>query len=1743
MSTSTDKSDASNSNNSQLKDLITIRGTKKGALTKFKTYVTPLHTIPVDTLSSLQIKELKIRLSKIEHLFGEFDEIQTKIELLTDNATHHQERDLFEAQYYHTLAVAQDILESHTKLCDDKISDCSQPSAPTVACGKLNNIKLPTIALPKFDGNYIKWLEFKDTFDSLINSNDSISSINKFHYLRACLEGNAAVVIKSLEFTSNNYQVAWDLLCQRFDNKKILINNHLKAIFNIESLTRESHKSLRFIIDHMSKNLRALDSLGLPTNQWDVLIIYIMSTKIDPITLRKWEESRNNACSDLPTLSDFIQFLRNQADILETMFVNKSDKPSTFHKDKKSENDKRDSFQFKEKNLLTSNKSSTSATCAFCNKAHRLIECSDFNTLSPEGRLSEALKLKLCLNCLRKGHTVNDCRLTGTCRICKQKHNTLIHTNSSPVTLSAQSSNQVLLGTVILNVTNPKTKTSYRARAILDAGSQSSFLTLNLKHKLGLTCQNVSANITGINNEPLCISEICKLTINSLVSPFNASLSCLVMPQITGHLPNALVDPSLLNLPKNICLADPKFYQPSEVDMLLGAEIFFDIISPNQIKLGPGLPVLQDSKLGWFIAGPLNYNLNLNISHNSNKKIHCNFTKEISDKLSQFWNLEEVQLSKPPMSANDEYCEQHFLNTTKRLENGRFSVMIPFSENPEAALGNSFNIAKRQFLNLEKRLNKNPNLKEQYINFIEEYKDLGHLTKIKTPHFGYFMPHHPVIRDSSETTRLRVVFNASMKTSSNRSLNDIQLVGPVVQDDLFNILIRFRQHQYVLSGDITKHYRQINIDESQRHLQLILWRNDEDSSEDLKSPRPLDTLQLNTVTYGTASAPFLSTRCLIQLANECPDQMVSEVIKKDFYVDDLLTGASNELDLKHIYENVTKTLASACFPIRKFRTNCPQIFSEQTETQSLDFSKESSVLGVLWAPNTDTLRFSINLDFEKTTITKRLMLSNTCKIFDPLGLLSACTITLKILLQDIWQLKLEWDDPVPSNIIKKWESLTRQLNSLLSLSIPRFALCSLPVSTEIHCFVDASQSAYAACVYLRSTDANNVITIHLLSSKTRVAPLKSVTIPRLELCAALLGSRLVSKICNALRCKIKTKIYWSDSTITLGWIRTQPKLLKAFVCNRINEIHDLTERDSWRYVPTDLNPADMASRGVEPTVLVNSSFWWHGPTFLLKHNSEWPQFPNTIVNLPELKVHLVQDENDSSIDLIKFENYSNASKLKRIFAYVFRFINNCIKIKQKLYGPLEEHELKTSLNYLIKTSQSQSFPSEIKLLSQGKSLNPKSHILQLTPFIDPTGVLRVGGRLENTSLNYDKRHPALLDSKHHFTKILMSDEHQRLFHAGPQQLLSSFREQFWPIGGRILSRSTVRKCIICTRLKGKTMEPLLGNLPACRVSRFYPFQTCGADFAGPFLISSKKGRGNKISKCYLCLFICFSTKAVHLEVVSELSTQAFILRLKRFIARRSKPHVIHCDNGKNFVGANNELGRVLRTSLRSIKEYTANEGIKFSHIAPYSPTLGGLWESNVKSSKYLLKRIVGNSTFTFEELSTLFTQIESILNSRPLIPLSSDPSDLSPLTPGHFLVGRPLTSLPEPPCENIKGGHHNRYKLIETCRQQFWNRWSKEYLAEMQQRNKNKIRNRELKVGDMVVFKEPLPPLKWRMGRVCRLYPGTDKVCRVADFITQRGIERRALNRVCLLPTDGWDCLKEASSSFKGGQDAKAPSL
>lgn len=1684
----------------EISDLKRKRGSIKARVTLFQKYIDEFkRDIQNVDDKNIKFQELQIRLEKAEELVDLYENVQSDLEVITDiNEESLVERALFEKEYYKAVADARSILQTTNE--QSVKSTSSQPDSERV-----RGIKLPQISLPNFDGNYETWLEYRDTFESLIHKNSVIGEIQKFHYLRASLKGTAAQIIQSLEFTSSNYQLAWSLLRERFDNKRLLIQSHVKHIVQFNSLVKESATELRKLVDNLSKHLRALQNLNQPTDKWDTLLIYLITPKLDKKTVREWEECKY--AGDVPTMTEFTLFIKNKADLLETIEINQTPKVNE---------------QKRSHNLLVNAKN----TCPACNENHKLYQCKKFVEMTGGKRIELVKRAKACVNCLRSGHFARECTF-GNCKTCGAKHNTLLHQENrestqaqDAVSLATNVSDySVLLGTACVWALDENQK-AQDCRIVLDSCSQSNFITEDLVKKLKLKCEDTNIAVKGINADTSNLRKRVYVTLKSKVNNFQLTMSCLVIRAICDRLPNPSQQGLNLNIPGNIRLADPKFDKINKVSVLIGAEFFYSLLCVGQIGLGRGLPILQKTKFGWVVSGPVPSS-----AVESNQI--CNFTKtiDIQSQLERFWEIESI-LPEKRLTKEELECERYFDSTLRRNGDGRFIVSIPFKESLEL-LGESRETALKRFNQLEKKLNANIELKEQYVSFMNEYIQLGHMSLIENEKCDlpvYYIPHHSVTKEDSLTTKLRVVFDASCKTNSGCSLNDLQMTGPALQDELFCILLRFRQSRFVVSADVQKMYRQILVASEQTRLQRVFWRaNPKDA---------LRAYELQTVTYGTTAASYLAVKCLQKVAEQSAATYpeASERILRDFYMDDLLTGFDTIEHAETVCLTITDILRNAKFELRKFVSNEPTILEKfKTDNDSLSVlnitgSQTKGTLGLQWCCESDELIYRFRNNTRKA-FSKRAILSVVSQIFDPLGLLSPFIITAKILLQTLWKLNLTWDEGVPQDVHSEWSRWTSDLQRLAELKITRHVIAVEPRWIELHGFSDASENAYGCCIYARSSDTNNLIRTRLICAKTRVAPAKVISIPRLELSGALLLARLMDKVSQALNVNIRETFYWCDSTIVQAWIRHDPGNLKTFVANRVSEISTLTNVNNWRHVPTQDNPADLLSRGVSVRELVEADFWWEGPTWLKESESNWPNTTLHSVNkIPERKAlkTLVLTKHETN-EL--FHRFSSFSKLQRVTAYCLRFIYNTRNKSSKRSESLTLDELNNALNVLTKMCQLESFSEEINRIKHGKGKDLKGPIVKLSPFVDETGILRVGGRLHASTFQFNKKHPVLLHGDHVFTVLLIEREHIRLLHAGPQQTLYSLRERYWPIRGRVVVKRVVRKCTTCFKVAPRnTANPLMGNLPKHRITVSLPFQVCGVDFAGPFELKNKLGRGGSISKAYLCIFVCFCTKAVHLELVSGLSTEAFLATLKRFVARRGKPSDIYSDNGTNFIGTAREMKELkgfLSGSNEFIKHNLQNDQIEWHFIPPRTPNFGGLWEAGVKSVKSHIKRIVGNRKLTFEGFSTVLSQIEAVLNSRPLSPLSSDPTDFNPLTPAHFLIGRSLTSVPEGNYINIKEARLNTYQKYQQIYQQFWSQWSKAYIGELQGRTKwVKTAHEAIQPGLMVLLKEDhMPPLQWSLGRIVDVHPGADGVVRVVTVKLPSGKTlKRPTTKVCVLP-------------------------
>lgn len=1736
----------------ELKDLIFRRGQLKSQITRFAAFV--------DNNEHDNVTELKSRLKRVEGVLDEFENVQSRIEALDINTQHEPERVSFEDKFFGITTKAQNIIDSVTSR--NRITN-----APTLT-GSQTNVPnnslsgLPSINLPQFHGTYEGWVPFFEIFKSLIHENMKLSKIQKFYYLQSCLRGDATLVIHSLEISETNYDTAIDLLKERYENKRVLIRGHVKAIYDMPVIKKESHIELRNLLDNFLRNFRALKGLGQPVETWDTLLIYLITTKLDQQSNRDWEGSVKK---DVPELDDLLKFLKGKCQLLESLDSKVSNK-----------------FNVKDSNLRalvhvsTDNHASTitnNFNCAFCKqKGHSTYKCQKLLALSYKSRYFELKKAGICTNCLRTGHSIENCN-GKTCQICHKRHNSILHddnfqrrytqnsvnvntgnnqmqesssvtadtfeatnntvnnvTNSqtnSQVTLASHNIDnnypnkiQILLATAIVHLVDQNNKL-IKCRALLDSASQSNFCTKELFERLNLKGSRVNMPISGISQTACNITNRTRCQIQAVDGSYKAIAQFLVIDNITSNLPQISFDISQLNIPNNIILADPKFHLSQKIDLLLGAEIFFELLNNNQIKLGHNKPMLQGTKLGWILAGPVQILAQRNEVGSSKCFLS---TSSLNEQLQKFWEIESFDNSHIKLSNEELECEMDFRKNVEQCE-GKYTVKLPLKNN-YVELGESLTIAKNRFQALENRLAKNPELRKHYVEFLKEYEDLGHMSKtdicLDNPtDIHNYLPHHAVVKDTSTTTKVRVVFDASSKTSSNLSLNDVLKVGPKVQNDLFDILVRMRKHEIVIVADVEKMYRMINVHESQRNLQRIIWR-DEPNKE-------ISHYTLNTVTYGTASASFLATRTLNEIGLRCKDinPQASEVIMNDFYMDDLISGSNSLENAIKLKNDIYHILGNASFKLRKWISNDLRVFQGEnlnSDESEYQLSQETKTLGVNWDSKNDLLHYTFNISINAKSVTKRIILSSLAQLFDPLGLISPCIVQLKVILQQLWQSQIEWDQPISESIKTKWVNLIVNINCLNTLKIPRCVVISQAKSYHIHGFCDSSQYIYGACVYLSSENAQGDRVSHLICSKSRLAPIKSISLPKLELCGALLLAQLMQKTIKALRIQTDSINYWTDSTIVLSWLNAEPNCWKIFVSNRVAEIQNLTENGVWRHIESQNNPADIVSRGCETQKLANESLWWHGPAFLLNGSDEWPTSQIVpITNIPEARKENITLSFKILNDYDIFESYSTYHKLLRVVAFILRFIYNC-KSKNKIKGFLSTKELDDAKVRLCKIVQQQSFPIELKMLQNSKIVKTNSKLYTLNPFLDSDGLIRVGGRLLNSNLSFDHKYPIVLPSKHKFTRLLIKHVHHKYLHAGAQFVLSQIRSQFWPINGKSEVRSVLRQCITCFKVKPPEIAQLMSGLPEARVTVSRPFTYCGVDYTGPYLIKDGKLRNRMLIKAYFCIFICLATKAVHVEIVTDLTTEGFLNSFKRFTSRRGLCKRICSDNAKNFVGADNYLKQIHELIENISKDqqchnYFLEHHVEWDFIPARSPHFGGIWEAAVKSFKYHIKRVIGDQHLTYEQLLTVVTQIESVLNSRPILPLSNDPTDLLALTPGHFLIGSSLVAVPQEDVTEISHNRLNHFKQLQQLVQNFWTRWSRDYLHTLQQRAKWCKVNDNIKIDALVLLKEDnVPPMQWRMGRVVSVHPGPDNLVRVVSVLTNGGVLKRAITKICPLP-------------------------
>jgi transposase InsO family protein len=1578
--------------------------------------------------------------------------------------------------------------------------------------------RLPKLSLPTFDGDVAKWQSFWDSYEAAVHLNQTLSDVQKFNYLRSLLENTAYSAIDGFPLTNANYKNAIDLLHERFGQSHKIIDSYMQSLLDLP-IPNNSVTSLRSFHDRMENYIRGLESLGECQGSYGDLLVPIIMKKLPSELRRNLAREHGNVRWQIQDLRSAIAREINileagvAYEVMEThmptasLFTGTEKKKSTVKKQSQT----RDNYKSKK-------------LCVFCEGEHSSHSCEKVKT--HEEKLNIIRSKRLCYNCLGK-HPVSECRSKFRCRHCQRKHHSSICEKSSTSGLNPNAASFVIstsgqTGTAILHSTthqksNVLLKTAIAqvssqdfsmatANILFDEGAQRSFVTEELAKKLKLKhtgSDTISLASFGGKSEQCRHIPMGRVFIHADHGE-TIPLDVLIVPTIAVPLPYLQREVKCLKYIEGLKLAHPISAADDdfEISLLIGADHFWQIVQ-NKVIRGNG-PTAVKSKLGYLLSGPLSSTKN---ESSASYMLNVITAPPNVEDLERFWKLESMGICEDESEKSTSGILETYKENSITYKDGRYTAKLPWKED-HPVLPTNYEVCRRRTENTIRRLSSEPDLLQQYGQIIEDQLKRGFIEKCDTnvtpSHPVHYIPHHHVKKDSN-TTPIRIVYDCSCKSRDQPSLNDCLMSTPPELNDLTGILLRFRMNRYAIATDIEKAFLNIALDEKDRDVTRFLWLSDNHNPNS-----DLTTYRFRTVLFGATSSPFILCATILKHLEIHKDKKASEYLRKDLYVDNVISSFQQEDELLQFYNESRELMSSAGFNLRSWSSNSEKLRIQASNDLVLDKAQSPKVLGMKWDPDRDILLFPVSNIISTKTVTKREILQNTSRIYDPLGLLSPVTIRAKILLQELWQQKFEWDAPLPENIQEKWRCLVTDLNSVTATTFPRHYFENTsrdPSNTCIHIFCDASLVSYGATAYICRENQST-----LMMAKTRVAPLKRLTLPRLELLAAVTGSRLCKHIQQ--NTGIRQIHLWSDSQIVLSWLQTS-KTLQRFVRNRVTEIHALTETRKWKYCPTKDNPADLLTRGISASQFKNSSLWFHGPTWISTPDN-WPVWQvDTYVTMATITDPVNRQDDTTTlpqknISFIDVSRFSSLTKLLRVTAYVLRFINNCRGRRQN--EPLSTDELRRAEELCIRSCQMSKYQEEMTDISTEKNKLPLCRQLKL--FME-NGILKCRGRIHNAPLDELTKFPYLLPAKHPFTNLVVNDAHSRLLHAGASSTITFLRQKYWIPSIRQTVKTILRKCTRCMKVIGRPYSaPDPPPLPKSRVSDVNPFTYTGVDFSGALLVRDNNRRE---MKAYICLFTCATTRAIHLELVPDLSAESFLQAFRRFCSRKSVPHVMMSDNANTFISASKQLQDLFKST--TVRQELNNRGIEWKMIPKRAPWFGGMWERLIGLTKTTIKKVLGRSYVTYETLQTIITEIEAMINDRPLTYVSCDtPDEPEVLTPSHLLYGRRISKLPyeenQPtdPVTTDRSSIIKRFTMQTNLINHFRDRWRHEYLTALRERHQTTGKNDQtISIGDVVLVHDDAPRLLWKLAVVEELVKGNDGLIRSAKIRTQNGLTNRAI--------------------------------
>ncbi|KAK0139185.1 hypothetical protein N1851_024265 [Merluccius polli] len=1082
---------------------------------------------------------------------------------------------------------------------------------------------------------------------------------------------------------------------------------------------------------------------------------------------------------------------------------------------------------------------------------------------------------------------------------------------------------------------------------------------------------------------------------------------------------------------------------------------------------------------------------------------------------------------KPALSFEDETFLKVMEKEFHRDEKNSWTAPLPF-RSPRPRLPNNRAQALSRLHSLRRTLSKNPEMKEQFVAFMEKLFVNGHAEEAPLlpesaecwylPIFGVYHPQKP--------GQIRVVFDSSAQ-EDGISLNNVLLSGPDLNNSLLGVLLRFRKELIALTADIQQMFYGFLVREDHRDYLRFLWHNDNDLNKEVKEFR------MRVHVFGNSPSPAVAIYGLRRAAQEGEQKYGSDsrhFVERHFYVDDGLISLPSETEAIDLLKRTQASLAESNLKLHKIASNSVTVMQAFTpddlaaDLRDLGLDKEElpvqRSLGLCWNIDFDTFTFKVAVNDKP--FTRRGVLSTVNSLFDPLGFVAPVTIKGRALLRELSADIHEWDTELPADKLNKWETWKESLKDLSALHLPRSYIpqsLSSATYTELCLFSDASNWAIGAVAYLRVVMTDGQCRVGFVLGKAKLASQPEPTIPRLELCGAVLAVEMAELILDELDHKPDAVRFYCDSKVVLGYIYNESKRFFVYVHNRVHRIRKTTSPQQWHYVPTGQNPADLATRSV-PASQLTSSMWFTGPEFLhkplLAETQETFKLvdPETDADVRPQLTTLATCISECKLTSGRFQRFSTWGSLLRAVSFLihqtrsFRSDSPATCKGWHRCGRLRTPEELTAAKRFILTSvQRDAYPEEYIALQVDREISRTSAILNLDPSMND-GLLRIGGRLRHASISPEVRNPIILPKQSHVTTLLVNHYHMKVEHQGRQFTEGAIRAAgLWIVAGKRLISSVLHRCVTCRKLRGRLEVQKMADLPPERLSSSAPFTYVGLDVFGPWEVLTRRTRGGAAqSKRWAILFTCMSTRAVHIEVIDSMDTASCINALRRFFALRGPAKQLRSDRGTNFIGASSELGmRPDDPKQTSTLKYLHENGCTWEFNPPHASHMGGVWERMIGVTRRILDSMLlrtKHTHLTHDVLCTLMAEVCAIINARPLVPVSSDPSSPMLLTPAMLLTQKPGVSPPHGSFGD-KDLFKCQWRQVQALANEFWSRWRTEYLHTLQPRRKWHTACRNLEVGDIVLLKQSDSPRnEWPMGLVTTTSPSSDGKVRKVEVRT-----------------------------------------